>query len=278
MDLTTDDLDRRRGLRRMKVVALGLLVAAAIVYVIATVAGAEGAWGYVQAFAEAAMVGALADWFAVTALFRHPLRIPIPHTAIIPKRKEQIGRSLGDFVESNFLTQEVLGERLAHAEVGARLGRWLADPVNAARVGEALGDALKGTLEVLDDDEVQHGLEGVVRRRVRATPAAPLVGKVIDLSVEGGHHQRLLDAVLAGLHGFLDDNRVTFRQRLEQESPWWVPEPIDDRIFEKIYTRRRPLHRRRRERSRARRPPDGRRPRHRLRRTAEARPRAAGEG
>jgi uncharacterized membrane-anchored protein YjiN (DUF445 family) len=236
MDLTTDDLDRRRGLRRMKVVALGLLVAAAIVYVIATVAGAEGAWGYVQAFAEAAMVGALADWFAVTALFRHPLRIPIPHTAIIPKRKEQIGRSLGDFVESNFLTQEVLGERLAHAEVGARLGRWLADPVNAARVGEALGDALKGTLEVLDDDEVQHGLEGVVRRRVRATPAAPLVGKVIDLSVEGGHHQRLLDAVLAGLHGFLDDNRVTFRQRLEQESPWWVPEPIDDRIFEKIYS------------------------------------------
>src|SRR5690606_37581746 len=98
------------------------------------------------------------------------------------------------------------------------------------------GDALKGTLEVLDDDEVQHGLEGVVRRRVRATPAAPLVGKVVDLTVEGGHHQRLLDAVLASLHGFLDDNRVTFRKRLEQESPWWVPEPIDDRIFEKIYT------------------------------------------
>jgi uncharacterized membrane-anchored protein YjiN (DUF445 family) len=94
---------------------------------------------------------------------------------------------------------------------------------------------LKGTLEVLDDREVQHGLEGVVRRRVRATPASPLVGKVIDLSVEGGHHQRLLDAVLVGLRGFLDDNRTTFRQRLAQESPWWVPEPIDDRIFEKIY-------------------------------------------
>ena len=219
----------------MKAVAVGLLVAAAVVYVIATSAGGEGTWGYVQAFAEAAMVGALADWFAVTALFRHPLRIPIPHTAIIPKRKDQIGRSLGDFVESNFLTNEVLGERLAQANVGARLGHWLAEPGNARRVSEALGDALKGTLEVLDDEEVQHGLEGVVRRRVRATPAAPLVGKVVDLSVEGGHHQRLLDAVLASLHGFLDDNRVTFRKRLEQESPWWVPEPIDDRIFEKIY-------------------------------------------
>jgi uncharacterized membrane-anchored protein YjiN (DUF445 family) len=240
MEMTPDDVERRRSLRRMKVVALGLLVAAAVVYVVATVAGGRGGggatWGYVQAFAEAAMVGALADWFAVTALFRHPLRIPIPHTAIIPKRKDQIGRSLGDFVESNFLTHEVLGERLAQADVGARLGHWLADPVNARRVSEALGDALKGTLEVLDDDEVQHGLEGVVRRRVRAAPAAPLVGKVIDLSVEGGHHQRLLDAVLTGLHGFLDDNRLTFRRRLEEESPWWVPEPIDDRIFEKIYT------------------------------------------
>ena len=233
---TPEDLERRRGLRRMKAVAVGLLVAAAVVYVIATSAGGEGTWGYVQAFAEAAMVGALADWFAVTALFRHPLRIPIPHTAIIPRRKDQIGRSLGDFVESNFLTQEVLGERLAQANIGHRLGHWLAEPVNARRVSEALGDALKGTLEVLDDKEVQHGLEGVVRHRVRATPAAPLVGKVVDLSVEGGHHQRLLDAVLASLHGFLDDNRITFRKRLEQESPWWVPEPVDDRIFEKIYT------------------------------------------
>lgn len=236
MDATPDELERRRSLRRMKVVALALLVVAAAVYVVATMAGGSGTWGYVQAFAEAAMVGALADWFAVTALFRHPLRIPIPHTAIIPNRKDQIGRSLGDFVESNFLTQEVLGERLAQAGVGARLGHWLAEPANARRVSEGLGDALRGTLEVLDDDEVQHGLEGVVRRRVRATPAAPLVGKVIDLSVEGGHHQRLLDAVLAGLHGFLDDSRATFRARLEQESPWWVPEPIDDRIFEKIYT------------------------------------------
>ena len=109
-------------------------------------------------------------------------------------------------------------------------------PSNAERASEALGDALKGTLEVLDDKEVQHGLEGVVRRRILSTPAAPLVGRAIDLAVEGGHHQRLLDAVLVGLQGFLDDNRTTFRERLDQESPWWVPEPIDDRIFDKIYT------------------------------------------
>jgi uncharacterized membrane-anchored protein YjiN (DUF445 family) len=235
VEATPQDTERANDLRRMKLVALSLLVAAAVVYVITTIAGADGWVGWVQAFAEAAMVGALADWFAVTALFRHPLRIPIPHTAIIPKRKDQIGRSLGSFVEDNFLTHEVLSERLAGAEVGQRLGVWLSQPDNAERAGEAFGDAVKGSLEVLDDREVQHGLEGVARTRMRATPASPLVGKAIDLSVEGGHHQRLLDTVLIGLWGFLDENRDTFRRRLDEEPPWWVPEPIDDRIFDKIY-------------------------------------------
>ncbi len=230
------DLDKQRALRRMKAVALGLLLLAAVIYVVTELDGGDGWVGYVRAFAEAAMVGALADWFAVTALFRHPLGIPIPHTAIIPKRKDQIGRSLGEFVEGNFLTHEVLGERLAQAQIGERLGTWLAKPANALRASEALGDALKGTLEVLDDKQVQEGLERVVRARIDATPAAPLLGRVLEMSVEGGHHQRLLDAVLVALHGFLDDNRTTFRRKLDDESPWWVPEPIDDRIFKKIYT------------------------------------------
>jgi uncharacterized membrane-anchored protein YjiN (DUF445 family) len=230
------DLAKLRALRRMKAVALLLLLTAAAVFVVTTRNGGDGWVGYVRAFAEAAMIGALADWFAVTALFRYPLGIPIPHTAIIPHRKDQIGRSLGEFVEGNFLTHEVLAERLAQARVGERLGTWLSRPANAARAGEAVADLLKGTLEVLDDKQVQEGLEKVVRARIDATPAAPLVGRIVAVSVEGGHHQRLLDAVLVGLRGFLDDNRATFRQRLEQESPWWVPEPIDDRIFKKIYT------------------------------------------
>ncbi|MFW2333464.1 DUF445 domain-containing protein [Ilumatobacter sp.] len=235
MEVTAIDAERQRGLRRMKAVALGLLVAAAVVYVITKTHGGGGWVGYVRAFSEAAMVGALADWFAVTALFRHPLGLPIPHTAIIPKRKDQIGRSLGQFVETNFLTEDVLGERLAQARIGERVGEWLAEPENAERASGALGDALKGTLEVLDDKEVQHGLEGVVRRRIAETPAAPLVGRAIDVSIDGGHHQRLLDAILVGLGNFLDDNHDTFRRRLYEESPWWVPESIDNRVLEKIY-------------------------------------------
>ncbi len=233
---SADEGERRAALVRMKLVATSLLVGAAIVYVIAKINEDAGSWvGYVRAVAEAAMVGALADWFAVTALFRHPLGIPIPHTAIIPKRKDQIGRSLGDFVESNFLTADIIDERLHSAEVGRRAGVWLAQPEHAERAGDAVADVLRGALEVLDDDEIEAGLEHLVESRVRATPVTPLLGKAIDITVEGGHHQRLLDAVLVGVGGFLEDNRVTFRARLDEESPWWVPEPIDDRMFNKIF-------------------------------------------
>jgi uncharacterized membrane-anchored protein YjiN (DUF445 family) len=231
------DVVRQRELRRMKVFATGLLVAAAAVFVVARANEGGPAWvGYVEAFAEAAMVGALADWFAVTALFRYPLGVPIPHTAIIPKRKDQIGRSLGEFVQNHFLTKEVLTERLHGAHIGRRLGLWLREPENAERAAAAIADAARGTIEVLDDRDVQDAIGGLVQRRLEQTPVAPLVGKAIDVAVEGGHHQRLLDAVLTGLSSFLDDNRATLRSRLEQESPWWIPEPVDDRIFRKIFT------------------------------------------
>ncbi|MDP1912448.1 DUF445 domain-containing protein [Brevundimonas sp.] len=235
--MSASDKERRAAMQRMKRLALGLLVFVAIVFVIARSFEDDHSWvGYVRAFSEAAMVGALADWFAVTALFRHPLGIPIPHTAIIPHRKDQIGESLGQFVQENFLTRDVLQERLAHADVGQRLGVWLSEPVNAQKAGAAVADALKGSLEVIDDRDVGSALEGMIERKVRSTPVAPLLGRAIDLAMEGGHHQRLLDAILTGMAGFLDDNRDGFRARLEEESPWWIPQPVDNRIFEKIYS------------------------------------------
>ena len=230
------DASKAAALRTMKMLALGLLLAAAVLFLVAR-ANEDGSttWGYVRAFAEAAMVGALADWFAVTALFRHPLGIPIPHTAIIPNRKDEIGKSLGEFVETNFMSRDVLDERLAGISVGRRLGEWLAEPDNAGRASVAVADVIRGAIEVIDDTQVQEGIERIVESRIRSTAVAPLLGKTIDLAIEGGHHQRLLDAIFTGLQGFLDDNRVTFRERLEAESPWWVPDAIDDRIFAKIY-------------------------------------------
>ncbi|MDO9176655.1 MAG: DUF445 domain-containing protein, partial [Actinomycetota bacterium] len=112
----------------------------------------------------------------------------------------------------------------------------LSEPANAQKAGAAVADALKGSLEVIDDRDVGSALEGMIERKVRSTPVAPLLGRAIDLAMEGGHHQRLLDAILTGMAGFLDDNRDGFRARLEEESPWWIPQPVDNRIFEKIYS------------------------------------------
>ncbi len=230
-----DDAGRIRALRRMKGAALLLLVGAAVLFAIARSRDGEP-WGYVEAGSEAAMVGALADWFAVTALFRRPLGLPIPHTAIIPERKDQIGRSLGEFVEGNFMSHEVIGERLRHAEVGRRLGVWLADPAHASRAADAVADALNSALKVLDDREVQAGIERMVEARIRATPIAPLAGRAIEIAVEGGRHQQLFDVTVRAARSFLDDNRDMLRALLDRESPWWVPEPIDKRIFAKIYS------------------------------------------
>jgi uncharacterized membrane-anchored protein YjiN (DUF445 family) len=231
-----EDRAKVRGLRRMKVLATSLLVLAAVIFVVARLAEPGAAWaGYVRATAEAAMVGALADWFAVTALFRHPLGLPIPHTAIIPTRKDQIGASLGRFVEDNFLDPRLLAERLGDARLAVRLANWLSAPANARTVGDQVAAVVRGVTEVLDDDLVQEGLEQVVARRLESVPLAALAGRALAFAVEGGHHHQVLESSLAGIRRFLNDHRATFRERLTHESPWWVPEAIDDRIFAKIY-------------------------------------------
>lgn len=230
------DEARASDLRRMKLVATGLFVLAAIVFITARVLEERnGAWGYVRATAEAAMVGALADWFAVTALFKHPLGIPIPHTAIVRKRKDQIGASLGGFVQDNFLTREVVTERLAGANLAARLGEWLARPANAKTIGDQSAAVVRGVTEVLQDDVIQSGLETVITSRARDVRVAPLVGRVMEVAVEGQHHQSLLEAVVSSLEDFLQENSHAFRNRLTQESPWWVPDTIDDVVFDKLY-------------------------------------------
>jgi uncharacterized membrane-anchored protein YjiN (DUF445 family) len=234
--LAATDTEKRIALRRMKWFATGMLVAVAALFVVALKMEDRAEWiRYLRAFAEAAMVGALADWFAVTALFRHPLGLPIPHTAIIPERKDQIGRSLGDFVQGEFLTTETITERLRGFGIARRLGGWLAEEPNAARAAEGLGDALRAGLEVMEDADVQRAVEQLVERRVRETPVAPLVGRAAEVAIEGRHHQRLLDSTLVAVANFLDDNRIVLRDKLARESPWWVPEPLDDRIFTKIY-------------------------------------------
>lgn len=232
-----DEAERARALRAMKRLATGLLVAMTVVFLVTRALEARHPWiAYVRATAEAAMVGALADWFAVTALFRHPLGIPIPHTAIIPTRKDDIGRGLGEFVQGNFLSGPVLADKIRSAGVADRVATWLAHPATAAKLAANTGDVVQAVTEVMSDEDVSAAVEHMVESRIRAVPAAPLAARVIDLAIDDGHYQELFESVLKGARGLLDRNRDLLRARLDHESPWWVPGAIDDRVFAKIYT------------------------------------------
>ena len=229
--------ERLRALRRMKMIAGGLLLLAAAVYVVCRAVGdGEGAWGYVQAAAEASMVGGLADWFAVTALFRHPLRLPIPHTAIIPEKKDQIGAGLAGFVQQYFLTNEIITERVGAAQIPHRVGVWLADPDHARRVAEELSSAVSGLAGVLRDDELRNAVATFAEKRLRELDIAPLLARLIDAARDAGQHQAALTTFLRGARKFLENNRAEFRNRLAQESPEWVPDWVDERLFNKGFS------------------------------------------
>ncbi|MGK5110650.1 MULTISPECIES: DUF445 domain-containing protein [unclassified Geodermatophilus] len=233
-----DDPARARDLARMKRLATGLFAVAGAVFLGCVLLGPDaGAWvGYVRATAEASMVGALADWFAVTALFRHPLGLPIPHTAIIPRKKDQIGASLGSFVEENFLTRAVVEEKLATIDVPGRLGAFLAAPGRAERLAGDASGVLHSVADLLRDEDLQPAVAALVDRKLHATPAAPVVARALELVVDGERHQEVLSAALRGLAHFLEDNRVVFRAQLGDASPAWVPDWVDDRVFDRAFS------------------------------------------
>ncbi|MFJ6387599.1 DUF445 domain-containing protein [Streptomyces sp. NPDC091972] len=232
------DLEKQRGVRRMKLTATGLLLFVAVVYVLATWAhhAWAGSWaGYVAAAAEAGMVGALADWFAVTALFRHPLGLPIPHTAIIPTKKDQLGVSLGEFVGENFLSEDVVRQRLRAVGIGSRLGAWLAEPEHADRVTAELSAALRGALTVLRDSDVQAVVGEAITRRADAQEIAPGIGKMLDKVVADGGHRRVVDLVVARAHDWLVLHDEQVMDAVQGGAPGWTPRFVDKKVGERVY-------------------------------------------
>ncbi|CAM5708624.1 hypothetical protein SALBM135S_03539 [Streptomyces alboniger] len=232
------DEEKRRGVRRMKMTATGLLVLVAVVYVLAKWAqhAGAGAWaGYVAAAAEAGMVGALADWFAVTALFRHPLGLPIPHTAIIPNKKDQLGASLGDFVGENFLSADVVRARLHSVGIGGRLGTWLAEPAHADRVTAELATALRGALTVLRDSHVQAVVGEAITRRADDREIAPGIGKMLEKIVADGGHKRVVDLVCVRAHDWLVEHGESVMDAVQGGAPGWTPRFVDKRVGERVY-------------------------------------------
>jgi uncharacterized membrane-anchored protein YjiN (DUF445 family) len=190
----------------------------------------------VNAAAEAAMVGAVADWFSVTALFRHPLGLKVPHTAIIPERKDSIGHSLEDFVADNFLTAENVQQRLATAQVPLRAGRWLARPANASRVVTESAPALAKGINSISDAEVGDFLGRIVLPRLAREPVSPLLGSLLEGVVRDDSHRQLVDLVVRELHDWVRDNEATVTSLIGSRAPWWTPRWVDDTVATRLHT------------------------------------------
>ncbi|VBA34640.1 hypothetical protein LAUMK13_00530 [Mycobacterium innocens] len=233
------DAERRRALRRMKLVALSFLLGATVVFLACRWAQADGAaplWvGYVGAAAEAGMVGALADWFAVTALFKYPLGIPIPHTAIIKRKKDQLGEGLGTFVRENFLSGPVVETKLRDAQVPSRLGKWLSDPAHARRVAAETATVLRVLVELLNDDEIHQLIDRMIMRRIAEPQWGPPVGRMLQTVLSENRQEALIQLLADRAFQWSLDAGVVIQRVVERDSPTWSPRFIDHLVGDRIH-------------------------------------------
>ncbi|MFA6574835.1 MAG: DUF445 domain-containing protein [Nocardioides sp.] len=227
------DAVRRAGLRRMRTVAVSLLLFAAAVYVVTL--DQDGFLGFVNAGAEASMVGAIADWFAVTALFKHPLGLPIPHTALIPRRKDELGKGLEEFVGENFLQEDIIRERIASARIAERVGVWLGGPDNARRVVDEVADVAAIALSKVRDEHIESLVHEALVPRFREEPISPLLGGLLCEVLTDDLHHGLVDLALEELHGWLRDNPDTVQEVLGERAPWWAPPRLNERVTARVH-------------------------------------------
>ncbi|MEH3131860.1 MAG: DUF445 domain-containing protein [Mycolicibacterium neoaurum] len=233
------DEQRRLALRRMKIVATGFLVGATVVFLACTWLQSRGdaaPWvGYVRAAAEAGMVGALADWFAVTALFKHPLGIPIPHTAIIKRKKDQLGEGLGTFVRENFMSPDVIATKLRDADVASRTGKWLADERNAERVAAEVATVLRVLVEMLRDEDVQQVLDRMIVKRIAEPQWGPPIGRVLTSLLDEGRQEALLQLLADRAFQWSLNSGEVIERVIERDSPTWSPRWVDHLVGDRIH-------------------------------------------
>jgi uncharacterized membrane-anchored protein YjiN (DUF445 family) len=220
----------------MQRAATGLLLAAAAVYAVARVyESRHPAVGYLRAFCEAAMVGGLADWFAVTALFRHPLGVPLPHTAILPSNKSRIGEALGRFVERNFLSTEVVAAKLAEADVAGTVARWLAHPERSATLAGHVAHLLPRLLDAVGDQPMRQFLHRQVLEGLRRIEMAPLAADVLETLTAGNRHQELVDEVILQTRRLLSEAEPALRARVREKTAWlWKKLGVDEAISDRL--------------------------------------------
>ncbi len=209
------------ALVRMRIIATVLLVAMAALFFVARAFGdRHPAWGFVRAFAEAAMVGGLADWFAVTALFRHPLGLPIPHTAIVPRNKDRIGDTLANFLRDNFLIPGVVARRMRRLDVAGAAGRWLADPRGATegRLRRGASRLAADMLDSLDQDKLGGMVRATLAQRLRALEISPLLGNALAAAIADNRHVPLLDGIIKWAAKVLTANEPIIRKMVHERA------------------------------------------------------------
>ena len=209
------------GVRQMRIIATGMLLAMAAIFIASSrLDDVHPTWGFVRAFAEAAMVGGLADWFAVTALFRHPLGLPIPHTAIIPRNKDRIGETLASFLRDNFLIPSVVARRMRSVDVAGAIGRFLANPAPEGRLREGASRMFASLLESLDEERLGGMVKSAVSSRLRSLEVSPLLGKTLEAAITEERHVPMLDAMVTWAGRTLDANEEMVRAMVHQKAGW----------------------------------------------------------
>jgi uncharacterized membrane-anchored protein YjiN (DUF445 family) len=227
------------GATGMKVAATGLLLVMAAIFTGARAFEAQYPWlSYVKAFAEAAMVGGLADWFAVTALFRHPLGLPIPHTAIIPRNKDRIGESLAAFINDNFLVARVVARRMRNIDVASAAGRFLRAPAGeGTRIRQGASRLIGDIFESLDDERLGGIVKGAISARLRRMEVSPLIGHALASAINEDRHVPMLEAAIRWLARALDANESLIREMVRKRTSWvlklaGIDEKLSDSIIE----------------------------------------------
>jgi uncharacterized membrane-anchored protein YjiN (DUF445 family) len=234
-ELTPEDQERARGLKTMRTLALSLLILATLIFLSTHLfTDNTGVWGFVSRASEAAMIGAIADWFAVTALFRHPLGLPIPHTAIIPRKKDTLGASLSAFVAANFLHAEAVSTKIRSAEISHRAGKWLAKPANRDIVVDRAAGGLEYVLARIDDDSIKALTRNVIIPRLVATRKTPVLAQLLRQIVLDGAHHRLVDLIIAEAHSWLNENPQVIDEIVHNRAPSWVPDFVNEQLANRL--------------------------------------------
>ena len=229
------DAELLSRLRKAQWVAGGLLAAMAVLFLVSRIlVESQPALGIVVAFAEAALIGGLADWFAVTALFRHPLGLPIPHTAIVPARKNEIGRALARFVGDHFLVGAAVEKRLARAALTRRLGDWLQNETNSKRLSRDISVALNWMLRSNDSSELRNGLRSMLLGVAGRVPVNEAIAAIVNVFATGNNAQLLIDQLTLFGRQQLERNKQSIRTRIEERSPWWLPKFVDEEIYDQL--------------------------------------------